>query len=126
MMIARVNEMTLSQYMKKHIWDPLGITNMAFHFVQRADMKARMPELSIRQDDSYPLFLTAADPRGKLEWGTNLYFDMDAIQVDDEGGTGGFGSAAGSHKVLHSIVAGDERCTMSCSGRNSSLKRRSM
>jgi hypothetical protein len=34
---------------------------------------------------------------------------MDAIQVDNEGGTDGFGSAVDFHKVLHSIVAGDEK-----------------
>lgn len=64
MLIARVNGMTLSQYMKKHFWDPLGIANVTFHLKQQADMKARMPELNIRQGGSHPLFLTVAGPRG--------------------------------------------------------------
>ncbi|KAE9365978.1 beta-lactamase/transpeptidase-like protein [Stipitochalara longipes BDJ] len=107
MMIARANNVALSEFMKTHIWEPLGIINMTFHLEQRLDMKKRMPEVSLRQGGSHPLFLTVADPNGKLEWGTNPYVDMDAIQEDDEGGTGAFGSAVDFHKVLHSVVSGD-------------------
>ena len=94
-MIARATVMTLSEYMKTHIWEPLGITNMTFHLEQRPDMRKRMPEVSIRQGGAHPLFLSVADPNGKLQWGTNPYIDVDAIQEDDEGGTGLFGSAVG-------------------------------
>lgn len=107
MMIARANTMTLSEFMEKHIWVPLSITNMAFHLEQRPDMKERIPEVSIRQGGSHPLSISVVDRNGKLEWGTNPYFDIDAIQEDDEGGKGGFGSAIDFHKVLHSIVSGD-------------------
>ena len=99
--------MTLSEYIKKNIWEPLGITNMTFHIEQRPDMRDRMLELSIRQGGFHPLFLTVADPNGKLEWGTNPWMDIDDIQEDDEGGFGIFGSAIDFHKVLQSIVAGD-------------------
>ena len=106
-MIARATGISLSEYMKKHIWDPLGITNMTFHLEKRPDMRKRLPEVSIRQGGSHPLFFTVTDPIGKLEWGTNPYIDTDAILEDDEGGTGVFGSAVDFHKVLHSIVSGD-------------------
>jgi CubicO group peptidase (beta-lactamase class C family) len=107
MMIARANGTSLSEYMKTHIWEPLGIKNMTFHIELRPDMRKRMLEVSIRQGGSHPLFLTVANANGKLEWGINPYIDTDAIQEDDEGGTGLFGSAVDFHKVLHSIVSGD-------------------
>jgi CubicO group peptidase (beta-lactamase class C family) len=107
MMIARANGTSLSEYMKTHIWEPLGIKNMTFHIELRPDMRKRMPEVTIRQGGSHPLFLTVANANGKLEWGINPYIDTDAIQEDDEGGTGLFGSAGDFHKVLHSIVSGD-------------------
>jgi CubicO group peptidase (beta-lactamase class C family) len=71
MMIARANGMTLSEYTKKYMWEPLGITNATFHLEQRPDMKERMPEASMRQGGTHPLFLTVRDPNGKLEWGIN-------------------------------------------------------
>jgi len=107
MMIARANGTSLSEYMKTHIWEPLDITNMTFHIELRPDMRKRMPEVSIRQGGSHPLFLTVANANGKLEWGINPCIDTDAIQEDDEGGTGLFTSAVDFHKVLHSIVSGD-------------------
>jgi CubicO group peptidase (beta-lactamase class C family) len=107
MMILRASGTTLSEYMKRHIWQPLGITDITFRLEQRLDMKDRMPEVSIRQGGSHPLFLSVVDRNGKLEWGTNPYIDVHEVQEDDEGGTGGFGSAVDFHKVLHSIVSGD-------------------
>jgi CubicO group peptidase (beta-lactamase class C family) len=109
MMIARANGMTLSEYMKERIWEPLGITNMTFHPEQRPDLKERFPETSIRQGGAHPLFLTVKDPNGKLEWGINPYFDVNAIHEDDEGGTGGFGNAIDFHKVLYSITCSDRK-----------------
>ena len=106
-MVARASGMALGEYMKKRIWNPLGITNMTFHIEQRPDLKKLMPEVSIRLGGACPVTLAVLDPNGKLEWGTQYLFDIHAVQKNDEGGTGIFGSAVDFHKVLKSITTGD-------------------
>lgn len=42
------NNQTLTQYMERSIWTPLGITDETFHIDVRDDMQRRMADLSIR------------------------------------------------------------------------------
>jgi CubicO group peptidase (beta-lactamase class C family) len=48
-MVERANGMSLGSYLKKHIWDSLGITNMTFHLKERPDMLQRIPDMTERQ-----------------------------------------------------------------------------
>lgn len=48
-LVERVNNnQTLTQYMERNIWTPLGITDVTFHIGLRDDMQRRMADLSIR------------------------------------------------------------------------------
>ncbi len=107
MMVARASGVPLSKYMKSHMWEPLGITNITFHLEQRSDMKERMPEVSVKAGGEHLLHRMTKGLNGKLGWGTNYLIDAHEVQQDDESGTGAFGSAADFHKILHSITTGD-------------------
>ena len=96
-MVERVNDnISLQDYMKQHIWEPLGIKDMIFHLRDRPDLKKRMADLSMR------------DPSGS---GTAFYTDdIMGFQrdVDDAMGGGGvFATAPEYMKVLYSILADD-------------------
>ncbi|MCJ1478910.1 hypothetical protein MMC13_007594 [Lambiella insularis] len=94
-MVERVNnDVSLQDYMKTHIWEPLGIKDMIFHLRDRPDLKKRMADLSMR------------DPSGS---GTAFYIDhiFQKDYDDAMGGRGVFGTVPEYMKVLQSILADD-------------------
>ena len=91
--------------MQKYMWEPLGITNMAFHLQQRPDMLTRLSAMTERGGGS-TLFGTASDPLGPLGWTPEIWLDG---MADDCGGAGGYGSAVDYQKILDSITAGDNK-----------------
>lgn len=45
-MVERVNGgMSLGEYMKAHIWSPLGINDMTFHLDQRPDLRGQLSDM---------------------------------------------------------------------------------
>ena len=98
-MVERVNDnISLQDYMKTHVWGPLGIKDMTFHLRDRPDLIERLADMSIR------------DPYGS---GKVLYTDDPGVMsfrkdVDDAlGGGGVFANAPEYFKVLQSILADD-------------------
>ncbi|MCJ1397015.1 hypothetical protein MMC11_000207 [Xylographa trunciseda] len=95
-MVERVNDnISLQDYMKTHVWGPLGIKDMIFHLRDRPDLVKRLADLSMR------------DPSGS---GKVLYVDDPGFRddVDDAlGGGGVFANAPEYLKVLQSILADD-------------------
>ena len=95
-MVERVNDnVSLQDYMKTHVWGPLGIKDMTFHLRERPDLVKRLADLSVR------------DPSGS---GKVLYIDDPGFRddVDDAlGGGGVFANAPEYLKVLQSILAND-------------------
>ena len=94
--MERVNDnISLQDYMKTHVWGPLGIKDMTFRLRERPDLVKRLADLSVR------------DPSGS---GEVRYIDdpgfRDAVD-DDLGGGGAFASAPEYLKVLQSILAND-------------------
>lgn len=51
LVVERVAKMTLEEFMKKNIWDPLGITTMTFFPAKQPELEARVPKLSVRTPD---------------------------------------------------------------------------
>ncbi|KIX92079.1 uncharacterized protein Z520_12233 [Fonsecaea multimorphosa CBS 102226] len=92
-MVERVNEnMTLGQYMKKNIWDPLGMASTSFRLGQNERVRSRLcatttrtPEGDLVPADPYP------NPNPK----------------DDLGGGGLYSSAEDYIKVLISLLKND-------------------
>jgi CubicO group peptidase (beta-lactamase class C family) len=54
--IERLTKSTLEDYMKSHIWDPLGLKTMTFFPSRTAGLEERVPLLSVRGPDGklYP------------------------------------------------------------------------
>ncbi|KAF2446272.1 beta-lactamase family protein [Karstenula rhodostoma CBS 690.94] len=48
LLVERVSGGTLEDYLKTHIWEPLGIKDMTFHLSRRPDMQARFAAMSYR------------------------------------------------------------------------------
>ena len=96
-MVERVNPgMTLETYFQKHIFQPLGIKDMTFFVSERPDLKARKAAMSIRTEQG-----------GKAKpYGGPLPY---AGATDAMGGQGLSASAPEYLKVLHSLLADDEK-----------------
>lgn len=98
LMVERVNNgISLGSYMDAHVWRPLGIKDITFHLTQRKDLRQRMADMSLR------------DPSGS---GKAIYTSaqlMPDSTKDDTGGGGAFANAPEYLKILHSLLANDEK-----------------
>ena len=96
LMVERVNGgMSLEDYMKANIWEPLGIRDMTFHLEKREDLRKRMPDMSIR------------DPEG-----SGRAIHKEGKTWDDPidaafGGAGAYSSAAEYMKILCTLLVDD-------------------
>ncbi|KAJ4302849.1 hypothetical protein N0V90_001740 [Kalmusia sp. IMI 367209] len=99
--VERVSGVSLSSYVQQHICEPLGIKDMAFHLSKRADLKARLSDISYRDLDS-----------GKVEYKDERVSYQTPDREEVEGCLGGEGLLAtpGEYiKVLRAVLNADER-----------------
>ena len=95
-MVERVNNnQTLTEYMQRNIWTPLGITDVTFHIDVRNDMRGEMADLSVRD----------ASEDGKMKFTEHEFLKGGA--TDDMGGGGAFASPADYMKIMRSLLAND-------------------
>ncbi|KAF2630465.1 beta-lactamase/transpeptidase-like protein [Macroventuria anomochaeta] len=100
LLIERVSGLTLEEYMRQNLWEPLGIKDMTFQLRSRPDMKKRMADMSVRDEESGKVRYTGA---------RMTYQDADGEEVQDcMGGQGVFTSAEEYIKVLHALLTTDE------------------
>jgi CubicO group peptidase (beta-lactamase class C family) len=98
LLIERITGKTLEGYMKTNLWEPLGIKDMTFFLSSRPDMKARLADMSIRNEE------------GKVRHtdGRMPYLDGEGNEVKDcMGGQGTFTSAEEYIKVIHALLTTD-------------------
>lgn len=94
MMVERANDgVKLGEYMRKHIWDSLGMTSTTFHLEDRPDVEARLPDMSARA------------PTGDLTYIPGHVMTHPAR--DDLGGAGSYSSAPDYIKILASLLRND-------------------
>lgn len=96
LMVARVNKMTLEEYMRKHIFDVLGMNDTSFHPANHNNMLERLMPLSTRNTYGQLVSGLENDPSKSL-----------VAASDDLGGTGLFGTAKDYVKLLKSILCDD-------------------
>ena len=97
LMIERVNGgISLEDYMKAHIWAPLGIRDMAFHLEHREDLRARLVAMCERDAVTGKAVL-----KGRKSW--------DDPVGDAFGGAGVYSSMPEYVKVLRSVLEDDGR-----------------
>lgn len=95
LMVERVTGMSLEAYMKKNLWDPLGMRDVTFHLSSRPDMQARFADMSRRSEDGK---VVHAD-------GPQVYTDGEGNEVEDcMGGHGSFTTAEEYIKVLRAVL----------------------
>jgi CubicO group peptidase (beta-lactamase class C family) len=94
LMVERVTGMSLEAYMKKNLWDPLGIRDATFHLSSRPDMHARLADMSRRSED------------GKAVHADELmYLDENGNEFEEcFGGHGSFTTAEEYIKVLRAVL----------------------
>ncbi|KAG9234470.1 beta-lactamase/transpeptidase-like protein [Amylocarpus encephaloides] len=110
-MIERATGITLGEFMRNNIWDPLGITSMTFHPEQQPEIRSSMVDMSQRLGGEN-LFGTPANPMAKVVWSKDNVW---APNKDDSGGGGAFvshghcafdrGRATDYIKILRSITS---------------------
>ncbi|KAF2999277.1 hypothetical protein E8E13_003874 [Curvularia kusanoi] len=100
LLVERVTGLTLEEYMRQNLWEPLGIKDMTFKLASRPDMKERMADMSGRDEKT-----------GKVELSTERqsFLDIDGQEVQDcMGGQGVFTTPEEYSKVLHAVLTMDE------------------
>ena len=103
-MVMRVSNMSLEDYMKKNIWEPLGIKHLSFFPKKNPEIMSRLVDMTER-DCPVTMFGTAEDPNAKLKHTDRTVWDMESVAC--HGGVGGYGSPLDHQKILHSICADD-------------------
>lgn len=100
LLVERVTGLTLEEYMRQNLWEPLGIKDMTFKLSTRPDMKERMADMSMRDEAS-----------GKVRLSTERmgYLDGNGQEVEDcMGGQGVFTTPEEYIKVVHAALTMDE------------------
>jgi CubicO group peptidase (beta-lactamase class C family) len=98
LLIERVSGISLEQFMKENLWDPLGIKDMTFNPSKRPDMKARLADMSLRGEDGKVAFSDPPLP----------YHDENKDYVEGcMGGQGSFVSPEEYLKVLKAVLNAD-------------------
>lgn len=95
--VERITGLTLGEHMKKHIFDPLGITDHHFYPVTREDLRERLVDLNPQDPDGLGRAVLGGGDGGNLH------------SSGDFGGQGLFMTGPDYLKVLHSILENDGR-----------------
>ena len=92
-LIERVTNQTLEEYMKKNMFEPLGITRTTFFPYENAELKERVPGFTVRTPD------------GRLIVNNDPFLNTGS--KDAFGGHGAYATMGDYIKVQHSILADD-------------------
>jgi len=94
--VETLSGLDLDNYMRQNIWEPLGIENITFWPDKKPGMKEKLAKLSSRNESS-----------AKVETYQGRFINDGTTEAF--GGHGSFGSGSEYIKLLHSILADDER-----------------
>lgn len=104
-MVSRVNgNITLEEYLEKHVWGPLGMQNMTFHPASTPAVLEKFVDMSQR-DSPLNAFGFAENPDAKVVYTEDTVWDLKTKHC--HGGAGGFGSVLDYQKLLQSLCAND-------------------
>jgi CubicO group peptidase (beta-lactamase class C family) len=100
LLVERLMNTTLEDYMRDHIWTPLGIDDITFWPDKSPLLKARVAGMTVRDP-------SVSGGKGKALPYTGP--DIFAGITDPMGGQGAYGSMPSYLKILHSILIDDEK-----------------
>ncbi|KAL3422733.1 beta-lactamase family protein [Phlyctema vagabunda] len=108
-MVERVSNMSLEEYFRINIWQPLHIEDMTFRPHTNALVQKNFTEMSVRQG-GVSRYGTPADPAGKLEAASSqTYWSATSDSDDCHGGSGLYGSMPSYHKILQTFLSSPSR-----------------
>jgi CubicO group peptidase (beta-lactamase class C family) len=93
LLVERLSKLTLEEFMKKHIFQPLGITGISFWPETLGAAKERIPELVVRRADG--------------TFGPNTKKTLNTNSTDCFGGHGAYAQLGDYLKVQRSLLAND-------------------
>jgi len=96
--VERLSGMTLDDYFQAHICKPLGIKEITFWPTNQPGMLDRLAQVTVRKSK-----------RGRVQPQAEQLLDLNRHSTDAFGGHGCFGTVPEYLKVLHSILADDEK-----------------
>jgi CubicO group peptidase (beta-lactamase class C family) len=98
LLVERATGLTLEEYMKQNLWEPLGVKDMTFSLERRPDLAARMADMSIR------------DGSGKLHFTPKkFHVDKEGKECQDcFGGAGCYTNAEEYSKIIHGLLTSDK------------------
>ncbi|KAM0253668.1 hypothetical protein ACHAQJ_007180 [Trichoderma viride] len=101
-LIERITQLNLQDYMKQYIWEPLGITDMTFFLSTRLDLRSRLAYMSFRSQDTVDSDITTAriNPVKLAESQPALEPDLE----DAEGGSSIYTSPVEYFKVVRALL----------------------
>ncbi|CAL3970297.1 unnamed protein product [Diplocarpon coronariae] len=106
-LVERVqDDISLENYVEKNIWAPLGVDSFAFFPRQKPGVLSKLTEMS-RREGSLTRYGTTANPDGKMVHSDDTVWNMEARGC--AGGAGGYGAPLDYQKLLHSLLADDEK-----------------
>jgi len=111
-MVARVNNLTLEEYMEKYIWEPLGMKDCTFHPTSNASVMEKLTDMSVREG-GLTMFGTSDSPNSKVTHTDETTWNLET--KDCFGGSGAYGNVVEYQKMLHSICADDGKLLKSSS-----------
>lgn len=109
LLVARLSNMTLEDYMQKYIWDPVGIKNITFHQELKPEVRKNLVTLTYRGGIDNPKAMLAVDTGKPVVWTHELIYDDPVPIGDDFGGHGAIGSGSEYIKILISILRNDSK-----------------
>jgi CubicO group peptidase (beta-lactamase class C family) len=108
-LVMRLNNMTLEEYMEKNIWSPLAIKNITFHQELKPDVPKNLVTLNFRGGIPNPAGFLSVDTGKPVEWTDFTIWDNPIPLGYDYGGHGSIGSAVDYMEILKSILKNDSK-----------------
>ncbi|KOC08187.1 transesterase [Aspergillus flavus AF70] len=105
-LVARLNNISLEDYIQKNICEPLAITDLTFHLEKNDEVRSKLADFNFRSG-GITQFGTPADANGSISWIPGRVWP-DPV-VEEYGGWGVFTSGPSFLKVLASILRNDEK-----------------
>jgi CubicO group peptidase (beta-lactamase class C family) len=95
LLVERITGKSLEEYLRENLWEPLGVKDVTFRLGTRPDMKARMADMSERDESGKVTFSKAP----------LMYVDDDRIEDSDcLGGQGSLTTAGEYLKILDALL----------------------
>ncbi|KUJ15948.1 beta-lactamase/transpeptidase-like protein, partial [Mollisia scopiformis] len=104
-LVARLNNCSLEEFMEKNLWTPLGIKNLTFHQELKSDVRKNLVKMTSKNGHELARFSMPRKEAGKVEWTDEVIYEVPT--KEECGGGGACGSPVEYMKIMQSILLDD-------------------